>query len=342
MAGATRPSGKDGVVRVPAPPGSQTALAAVVGMPVGHSRSPALHNAGFAAAGLDWVFVAFEVSPARLAAAVEGACWLGVRGLAVTTPHKGAAAALASVRSPLVERLGAANTLRLDRATGEVRADSTDGDGFLADLREGAAFEPEGRRCAVLGAGGAARSVILALADAGAAEIVVVNRSPAGAERAASLAPGRCRVGEGPDVADVDLVVQATPVGMRDGPAADGRLDPGRIGRMLGAGQLAYDLVYEPPSTPFLDAAAASGAAVRDGLGMLVHQAARQFWLFTGVEAPLGVLWEAATGARASSPTGAGERERAAEPGPTRRAPPRGGAGTGGARSGSLPGEPVR
>lgn len=277
------------------PTGSQTAIAGVVGMPVGHSRSPALHNAGFAATGLDWVFVAFEVAPARFAAAVEGACWLGVRGLAVTTPHKDAAAALATARTPLVERLGAANTLLLDRRTGEVHAESTDGEGFLADLREGAAFEPEGRSCAVIGAGGAARSVVLALAEAGAAEVVVVNRSIAAARRAAALAADRGRVGEVAALAGADLVVQATPLGMQGGPPGSADLDLARIGGLLGVGQLAYDLVYEPPSTPFLAAAASGGASVRNGLGMLVHQAARQFLLFTSVEAPVDALWAAAT-----------------------------------------------
>ncbi len=286
------------------PPTASTEVAGVIGDPVRHSLSPVIHNAAFAALGLDWVYVAFPVERHRAAEALAGAKALGVRGLSVTMPHKEAIALAADRRSPVVERLGAANTVVV--RDGLAVAESTDGAGLLADLVEGAGFDPKGRRCLVLGGGGAARAVVLALAGAGAAEVVVVNRTPERAERAAALAGRAGRVGTPADLAGAELVVKATPSGMAD-------LEPGRLpaggqeglererreegtsgGELLGPGQLAVDLVYLPSTTPFLDAARNAGAAARNGLGMLVRQAALQFELWTGEVAPLEVMWGAA------------------------------------------------
>lgn len=266
-----------------------TRLCGVVGSPVRHSLSPTLHNAAYAALGLDWAYVAFEVDPGELAPAVSGAKALGLVGLSVTMPFKEQAAALANRRSPTARRLGAANTLTFEK--GAMVAESTDGDGLLDDLRTWANFEPEGRRCGVLGAGGAARAVILALAEAGAAEILVVNRTPVTAFRAAALARGIGRVARPAELVDLDLVVQATPVGM---PGVGGEIgtgpaefDPSSLER----GQLAVDLVYHPARTPWLRQASLGGARVRNGLGMLVHQAARQVERWTGEPAPLEAMW---------------------------------------------------
>jgi len=263
-----------------------TTLAGVIGDPVAHSLSPRIHQAAYAALGLDWVYVAFEVPAPLFGEACSGARALGLRGLSVTMPHKEAAAAFAVRRSPVVRRLGAANTLTFG-SKGAV-ADSTDGDGLLDDLREGAGFSPEGRRCGVVGAGGAARAAVLALAGAGASEVLVVNRTAARAFRAAALAPGRARVTRPEELDGCDLVVQATPATMTE--RAEGLLiDPGRFG----SGQLVYDLVYLPAAEAFWAPAAANGAKVRTGLGMLVHQAARQVRLWTGCVPPLPAMWEA-------------------------------------------------
>ena len=162
--------------------------------------------------GLDWSYLAFEVRPGSLDRAVAGAAALGLRGVSVTMPHKEAAARLATRRSRQVRRLGAANTLTFD--AGAILAESCDGAGLLDDLREGAGFDPAGRRCGVIGAGGAGRAAVLALAEAGAREIVVVNRSVAPAWRSAALAPKVVRVGRPQDLRGMDLVVQATPVAM--------------------------------------------------------------------------------------------------------------------------------
>jgi shikimate dehydrogenase len=266
-----------------------TTVAGVVGDPVWHSRSPAIHNAAFGHLAMDWIYVAFPVAPAALDEAVHGAHALGVRGLSVTMPHKQRAAELAQWRSAEVERLGSCNTLVLSPEG--ISAHSTDGAGFLADLRSGLGFEPAGEVCAVLGAGGGARSVVLALALAGAAAVLVVNRDKGRAAVAAALAGTSGAVAVPADLAGASLVVNATPLGM-DGAGAGGI--PPEILKVLHAGQVLYDLVYHPAETPFVLAGKRVGARARNGLGMLVHQAAEQFHLFTGAVAPLEVMWEAA------------------------------------------------
>ncbi|MGD0285452.1 MAG: shikimate dehydrogenase [Acidimicrobiales bacterium] len=193
-------------------PTSSTGFAGVVGFPIRHSLSPLLQNAAFAAMGLDWSYMAFEVPPGSLDRAVAGAAALGFRGLSVTMPHKDAAARLATRRSRQVRRLGAANTLIFDAGT--ILAESCDGAGLLDDLREGVGFDPAGKRCGVIGAGGAARAAVLALAEAGAHEIVIVNRTVAAAWRSVALAPNVVRVGRPDDLRRMDLVIQATPVAM--------------------------------------------------------------------------------------------------------------------------------
>jgi shikimate dehydrogenase len=271
-------------------PSGRTRLAAVIGDPVRHSLSPALHNAAFAATGLDWVFLAFPVPDGGAADALAAMRTFGLGGLSVTMPHKAAVAAAVDECSPSAATLGAVNCVVPRR--GALQGHNTDGAGFLDALRaEG--HDVAGRRCVVFGAGGAARAVILALAGAGAAEVVVVNRTAARAEEAAALAAGRGRSGRAEEVDGADLVVQATPVGMAG--AAPGSLpcDPDR----LGAGQIVVDLVYEPLDTPLLVAARARGATVQDGLGMLLHQAAHAFSLWTGESAPVAVMEAAARSA---------------------------------------------
>jgi len=270
-------------------PGPSTTLVGVMGDPVAHSLSPLLHNTAFAALGLDWASTGFLVPPGGAAGALEGVRSLGLAGVSVTMPHKAAVAALVDERTEVAARLDAVNCVirRGDRLVG----DNTDGEGFVASLRRGAGFEPAGRRCLVVGAGGAARAVVLALADAGAAEVMVVNRSPERAARAAALAGAAGRVG-GPDEAGaVDLVVNATPAGMAGGPAPDERpaVDPGS----LEAGQVVADLVYHPRETPWLAAARSRGVTTIDGVGMLVHQAAAQLLAWTGEEPPVQAMWAA-------------------------------------------------
>ena len=261
-----------------------TRLAAVIGHPVRHSLSPRIHNAAFAAAGLDWAYTAFDVEPGHGAAAVEAMRSLGLAGLSVTMPHKAAVAAAADERSESVERLGSANCLfwRDDR----IVAESTDGDGFVAAFEHDVGLPLLGRSVGIIGAGGAARSIIEALGRVGAKDIVVVNRTEERLIEAVELA-SQARPGVAEELAGVDVIVNTTPVGMAGGSEAGNR--PIDV-ELIAASQIVVDIVYNPLVTPLLAAAADRGATVQGGVSMLVHQAALAFRLWTGREAPLEVM----------------------------------------------------
>jgi shikimate dehydrogenase len=267
-----------------------TRVAGVIGSPIRHSLSPVLHNAAFRALDLDWVFLAFEVEAGDGAAAVDGARALGIEGLSVTMPHKAEVIGALDKLSPTAEKLGAVNTIT--RQGGVFLGESTDGAGFLDALRQDEGFDPAGRRCVVLGAGGAGRAVTLALAEAGASEVVIVNRTAERGLDAVALAGGVGRLGEAAEAADADLIVNATSVGMGDGASP---LDP----ETLGPGQLVVDLVYHPAVTPLVAGARARGATAVNGLGMLIHQAAHAFRHWTGQEPPLPAMSAAALGSMA-------------------------------------------
>lgn len=266
-------------------PTGATQLAGVIGWPVRHSRSPDIHNAAYRALGLDWVYVAMPVAPGAVPTALAGMRALGIQGLSVTMPHKAAVAAQVDVLTADAAALGAVNSVRRDgdRLVG----DNTDGGGFVDSLSD-ADVDPSGRRCVVLGAGGAARAVVRALAAAGAERVVVVNRDPGRAAAAAELAGRAGAVGTREDLADADLLVQATPVGMGDDQTV--AVDPG----LLPDAAVVADLVYHPLVTPLLAAAGDRGLRTVDGLGMLVHQAARQLRAWTGAEPPVDVMRAAA------------------------------------------------
>jgi shikimate dehydrogenase len=268
-----------------------TTVVGVIGDPVAHSLSPLLHNTAFEVMGLDWVSVGFRVGSGRAADALVGASALGIAGLSVTMPHKDAVAHLVRECSPLAALLGAVNCVT--PLPGGWRGENTDGPGFVEAVRRGDAFDPDGRRCLVVGAGGAARAVVAGLAGAGAAEVVVVNRSAERAAVAAALAGPVGRVGSQADASSCDLVVNATPLGMGGvGSGAAWPVEP----TLLGAGQLVVDLVYHPPVTPWMEAARGRGARVANGVGMLVHQAALQLEAWTGQDAPVEAMWQAVGG----------------------------------------------
>jgi shikimate dehydrogenase len=261
-----------------------TQLVAVIGSPVRHSLSPTLHNAAFAAAGLDWVMVAFEVPRGSGAAAIDAMHTFGVRGLAVTMPHKTDVAAAVDEVDPAARSLGSVNTvvLRDDRTTFGA---STDGEGFVASLLS-RGIDPAGARVALLGAGAAARAVIDALGRAGVADLAIVNRSPEAASTAAELAT-QARTGGPVDIRNADIVVNATPIGMGTDELP---CDPA----LLGPQQIVADLVYHPLETALLRAARDVGALTVSGLTMLVQQAVLQHELWTG-ERPDPAVMQAAT-----------------------------------------------
>lgn len=270
----------------PSAPRGSTRVVGVIGEPVAHSRSPAIHNAAFAALGLDFVYVAFPVAAGRGRDAVAAVRTLGITGLSVTMPHKSDVAATCDELTPAAAALGSVNTV-VNR-DGHVVGDSTDGPGLVAALREHG-VEPRGRRVLVLGAGGAARAIVDALGRVGAEVTVAARRTEAGA-RAAALAPCATAV----DFADleavvarVDVVVNATPIGMQ---GEDPPFDPA----VLTDRQFVYDTVYHPSPTRLLAAAGSRGVPGAGGLSMLVHQAALAFVQWTGRAAPIEVMAAAA------------------------------------------------
>lgn len=267
-------------------PGGHTRLAAVIGDPVRHSLSPAIHNAGFRAVDLDWAYLAFEVPAGAGGAAVDAVRALGIDGLSVTMPLKAEVAAAVDRLSPSAEALGAVNTVVREGSV--LVGENTDGEGFVNALRLDENVEVAGLRCFVVGAGGAARAVIRALGEAGAAEIVVAARRPEAAAEVVRLAPGVARVGTAEEADAADLVVNATPVGMGEVVDLDPAL-PVEEAR-LGSGQVVVDLVYHPLVTPLLHAARRRGAVAVNGVGMLLHQAAIAFRLWTGEDAPLEAM----------------------------------------------------
>jgi len=261
-----------------------TRVVGIIGDPVGHSRSPVMHNAAFDALGLDWVYVAFPVARGRGAAAVRAVTTLALAGLNVTMPHKADAAAACDDLSPEAAALAAANTVV--NVDGALVGHSTDGDGFLRALDD-EGIEVTGRHVLVVGAGGAARAITHAVGRAGA-HVTVTARRPDAARSAASLAPDGDAIGfDGIAVERFDVIVNATPLGM-GGEAAP--FDTAE----LRAGQFVYDTVY-PVETPLLREARARGLRATGGLGMLVHQGALSFSLWTGVEPPLEVMRAAAS-----------------------------------------------
>lgn len=271
-------------------PSGSTRLAAVIGHPVRHSRSPALANAAFRTAGLDWTMVAFEVADGEAAAAIAAARTLGIGGLMVTMPHKAAVIPALDGLTPAAEVLGAVNSISW--VDGALVGHNTDGEGLVGSLRHDHGIDVAGRSCLVLGAGGAARAVVHALAGAGASEVIVVNRTAPRAEEAAALAGATGRVGVPDDVAHAEVVVNATSVGMGAPAGATGPV-PCPVD-LLTPGQVVVDLVYQPLRTPLLAAAEARGARTVDGLGMLVHQAALSLERWTGTPPDLDAMHRAA------------------------------------------------
>jgi shikimate dehydrogenase len=262
-----------------------TRVAAVIGSPVRHSLSPALHNAGFSATGVDWVYTAFDVAPGGAEAALDAMRVLGLGGLSVTMPHKEAVAELVDELDPAAAALRSVNTVVvLD--DGRLKGYSTDGAGFVASL--GAqGVEVGGSHVGVIGGGGAARAIIDAVARAGAARITVVNRSADRAVAAAELAGSITSVGEAGGLRECDIVVNATSVGM-------GSTELPCDASLLHAAQVVADIVYHPRCTAFLVAAEQAGAHTVEGLGMLVHQAIVQQRLWTGEHVDTAVMWAAA------------------------------------------------
>ncbi len=259
----------------------QTLFSGVLGFPVSHSKSPRLHSYWLQCYGIDGAYLPLCVAPDDLERAVRGLVAVGFRGANVTLPHKEKVMAFCDGLDPLAVRMGAVNTLVFQE--GKIYGRNSDGFGFIENIRQSVSFDLQGKRAAVLGAGGAARAVLVALQDAGVTEITVVNRTE---ERARKLAEdtktngctlsvlswaNRSRM-----MIDCDLLVNTTSLGMTGQPPLD--LDFSHLSPQT----VVNDLVYAPLITPFLAQARARGARIVDGLGMLLHQARPGFEAWFG------------------------------------------------------------
>jgi shikimate dehydrogenase len=255
-----------------------TALAAVLGWPVSHSRSPQMMKAAFAELGLDWRYLKLPVPPERFREVARSLPGSGYRGANVTIPHKEAALALADEATPAAAAIGAANTLTF--RDGTVAADNTDAGGLLDALGE----VPAGASALVLGAGGAGRAAAWALREAGA-RVAVWNRS---AQRAATLA-AELDVEHAWTPQPADLLVNTTSVGLD--PATGEQEALAALGLAgLPAPPVVVDLVYRAEPTPVAAWAQRDGARVVDGLEVLVRQGARSLERWTGRAAPVGAM----------------------------------------------------
>ncbi len=264
-------------------PTAITRIAAVIGDPVRHSLSPRLHNAGFAALGLDWFYVACPVARGQAAQAIEAMRTLGIEGLSVTMPHKKSVAVAVDDLSPTAAKLGAVNCVRRDGDW--LVGENTDGVGFVDSLRSQLQMDPDGLTIVIVGAGGAARSIALAMAEHGA-QVGIFNRTARSAEEVVEIVGAASSVVQEEAIRDADVIVNATPLGMSDDSLP---FDPS----LLSKGQSLIDLIYEPEKTALLVEAESLGVKTLNGVGMLLHQAGAQFQLWTGCEPPLKEMAQA-------------------------------------------------
>jgi len=278
-----------GVERIPGGPvgilSAEGRIACVIGNPARHSLSPAIHNAAFAAAGVDCSYIAVEVAADEFGPTVDALRSLEFLGASITMPYKEAAFGVCDSVGETARRLGSLNTL-VPSSRG-IHGDSTDGQGCVGALT-GAGVDPRGKRVVVLGAGATARACIVALEDAGAAEIAVLNRTPERAIDASALARSVGRVAVERDIATCDILVNTTPTGM--GANRDRVFDHS----LIGSHHAVLDAVYQPLETDLLASARRVGAVCVDGLWMLVHQAVAQQVLWTGIAPDPRVMRSAA------------------------------------------------
>jgi shikimate dehydrogenase len=277
---------------------AHTVLYAVLGSPVRHSLSPAIHNAAFEATGLNGVYVAFETTD--LPGSLAGARALSFGGLSITLPFKSAVIPLLDQLDPLAERIGAVNTIRNER--GKLIGYNTDGSGALKALET--VTDLVGKKCLVVGAGGAARAIGYALSQRGV-EIVIANRSPEKGKSLADFLKGRFIPLAEADRIETDLLVQTTSVGMfpstNQVPVSS---------EALREGMVVMDVVYNPLKTKLLRLAEERGCITVNGLEMFIYQGAEQFRLWTGLEPPVEIMREAARRKLLSHTEPAGNAEK--------------------------------
>jgi len=246
-----------------------------------------MHNAAFAALGLDWRYLAFEVDPKNLRAAIEGAKAMNFAGLNLTVPHKLLAVEMMDALDESAEKWGAVNTIRFDNA--RAIGFNTDADAIVTALREDLKLELRGAKVLLLGAGGAGRTAALKLASESVAELFLVNRTETKVEAVAGEIIEHfplTKVAVGFPKSAVDLVINATSLGLKPDDASP--LDEKRFS--LKQARAVYDMIYRPAETKLIASAKAAGCKTANGLGMLLHQGAKAFEIWTGKTAPLDVM----------------------------------------------------
>jgi len=269
---------------------AQTKIVGLIGDPINHSLSPAMHNAAYQALALNYLYLPFHITATDVAAAISAARALGFSGLNVTVPHKEAVFSQLDFLDRSAKRCGAVNTIV--NSSGTLTGYNTDGEGFIDSLLD-FGFESRGKKAVILGAGGSARAIAAALLEHGVTKIVLINRTVEKAEQIAELL-GVKNFGIFPllsvpadALAGAQLVVNTLAAPFR-------RDDGGWLFDLTAAsGALFYDLRYGKMKPDFLDYAGELKSPNLDGLGMLLHQGARAFRLFTGEEPPLEVMRKA-------------------------------------------------
>lgn len=273
-------------------------IVGLVGYPLGHSLSPAMHNAALKALGLDWEYVLFEVEPKELAEAIKGLRALHIAGFNITIPYKETILPMLDEVTNLARVIGAVNTVK--NQEGKLVGYNTDGPGFIDSLKNGANLNPKGKKVVILGAGGASRAVSVMLAEAGAKPEFIADIQEEKAEEliqyvssyfeidGESLGANQLHLQE--TLVDADLLINASPVGMHPkinfSPLPDNTKLPEKL--------LVYDLVYNPAETKLVKTAKSFGCKTFSGLDMLVRQGALAFTIWTGLEAPLELMRQAA------------------------------------------------
>lgn len=251
-----------------------------------------MHNAAFAALGLNWRYLAFEVDPKNLRAAIEGARAMGFAGVNLTVPHKLLAVEMVDALDESAKKWGAVNTIKFETDNaGQSRATgfNTDADAIVAALQEDLKLELRGAKVLLLGAGGAGRTAALRLASENVAELFLVNRTETRAEVVAGEIIERfpsVKVSVGYPKTEVDLVINATSLGLKADDAAP--LDEKQFS--LNQTRAVYDMIYRPAETKLLAAVKIAGCRSANGLGMLLHQGAKAFEIWTGQPAPRDVM----------------------------------------------------
>ena len=278
-----------------------TLRAGIFGYPISHSISPPMHQAAFDFAGIDASYEAWETHPDALAEGVRGLRSGHYLGANVTVPHKQAVGEHLDEVDDLARRIGAVNTITI--SDGRLLGINTDAEGFITSLKIQGDIDPTGLDAVLVGAGGAARAAAHALADAGIGSLTIANRT---IDRAQTLADeievqgvdtqamGLSDSGYASACKGADLLINSTSVGMLRGPAEGASPVPNGAIR---AGSVIYDMVYNPPDTPLLQNAESAGARPVGGLPMLVYQGAAAWSRWTGRDAPVDVMFEAARSA---------------------------------------------